>query len=106
MYSKANYLFIPTPLFFGFVSIIAQHFLIVKGEIIMPTQINFGDYEYQFVGTAIGRPPDILHYNKDCQRQPLQFLSYIRPIILKIDFRAYRYIKREYTSAETAEVYM
>ena len=65
MYSKANYLFIPTPLFFGFVSIIAQHFLIVKGEIIMPTQINFGDYEYQFVGTAIGRPYNNAEYQED-----------------------------------------
>ena len=53
------------------------------------TQINFGDYGYQFVGAAFGSPYDNAEYQEDRRRRSLQFLSYIRPIILKIDFRDY-----------------
>ena len=51
------------------------------------TEINFGDYWYQFVGAAFGSPYDNAEYQEDRRRRPLQFLSYIRPIILKIDLR-------------------
>ena len=51
------------------------------------TEINFGDYWYQFVGAAFGSPYNNAEYQEDRRRRPLQFLSYIRPIILKIDLR-------------------
>ena len=32
----------------------------------------FDEFKKEIVGAAFGGPPDILHYYKDCQRQPLQ----------------------------------
>jgi hypothetical protein len=68
--------------------IIAHHKKFFKAGHKLNTQINFGDYGYQFVGAAFGSPYDNAEYQEDRRRRPLQFLSYIRPIILKIDLRA------------------
>ena len=53
-------------------------------------QSNFGDYGYQFVGAAIGRPYDNAECQEDRRRRPLQFMSYIRHIILS-NFGDYGY---------------
>ena len=74
--------------FLEYVLIISQCFPFVKVKIRFNTEINFGDYWYQFVGAAFGSPYNNAEYQEDRRRRPLQFLSYIRPIILKIDLRA------------------
>ena len=43
-----------------------------------------------FVGTAIGRPYDNAECQEDRRRRPLQFMSYIRHIILS-NFEDYGY---------------
>ena len=79
-----------------------QYFTVKIDLLEMRTEINFGDYWYQFVGAAFGSPYNNAEYQEDRRRRSLQFLSYIRPIILKIDFRVRNFTEYILTFRTTA----